>query len=294
MPSREIGWEVGSPFLLAHGLGHNECTWFPLFLVCYFHHERDGDIPHSHNQSHTMDGIAIGSLPTLNALLVYNPQTKHYYEPGSYHLNPYWLPSSVYPNLKYNGGLFCSLYCDKNPPVEEPFPLGTRVERLDWTTNIILAGTVMGMIPLSTDSSGSQVYHFFDNGTSASIPLDEKPSLIPLPPVLVLAPEDSSQDPIHLSFLPSYLSTVELRMNTMVLTTKGFLLANLAGPTVLVLRHTSRRRWRIGASTFPIYLLRGWISAQRGFLLLAMLCTCFSAHLLLCSLPLLLLRLIRW
>jgi hypothetical protein len=27
------------PFFLAHGVGHDERTWFPLFLVCYFHHE---------------------------------------------------------------------------------------------------------------------------------------------------------------------------------------------------------------------------------------------------------------
>jgi hypothetical protein len=84
-----------------------------------------------------------------------------------------------------------------------------------------------------------------------SIPSNEMPSLIPPPPVAVLAPKDSSQD-LHLSFLPSYLSTVESRINTTVSTTKDSLLANLAGPIVLVLRYISRRRWRIGASTFPI------------------------------------------
>jgi hypothetical protein len=90
---------------------------------------------------------------------------------------------------------------------------------------------------------------------------------------------------LHLSFLPSYLSTVESRMNTTVRTTKDSLLANLVGPTILVLRHISRRRWRIGASTFPICLLHGWISAQRGFLFRATSCTHFSAHPLLCHLP---------
>ncbi len=62
---------------------------------------------------------------------------------------------------------------------------------------------------------------------------------------------------LHLSFLPSYLSTVESHMNTMVRTTKDSLLANLAGPTILVLRHISRRRWRIGVSIFPICLYLG-------------------------------------
>ncbi len=90
--------------------------------------------------------------------------------------------------------------------MKEPFPLGTLAERLDWTTNMILAETIID-IPLLIDSSGSQVYQIpFDNGTSASIPLNVMPSLIPPPPlVLVLAPEDSSQDPSS-SLLPPFLS----------------------------------------------------------------------------------------
>jgi len=67
----KFGGKLASPFLLVHGSGHDECTWFPLFSVCYFHHERGGDIPRSHCQSHTLDGIAIGRSPTSNALLVY-------------------------------------------------------------------------------------------------------------------------------------------------------------------------------------------------------------------------------
>jgi hypothetical protein len=82
----KLGGKLASPFLLAHGMGHNERTWFLLFLVCYFHHAWDGDIPCSHNQSHTMDGIAIGCSPTSNALLVYNPRTTCNYEPDSYSL----------------------------------------------------------------------------------------------------------------------------------------------------------------------------------------------------------------
>ena len=85
----KFGGELASPFLLVHGSGHDEQTWFPLFSVCYFHHERNGDIPRSHCQSHTMNGIAIGHSPTSNALLVYNPRTKRYYEPDSYRLDPY-------------------------------------------------------------------------------------------------------------------------------------------------------------------------------------------------------------
>ncbi len=78
----KFGGKLASPFLLAHGVGHDECTWFPLFSVCYFHPVRDGDTSRLHTQSHTLDGIAIGHTPTSNALLVYNPRTKTYYEPG--------------------------------------------------------------------------------------------------------------------------------------------------------------------------------------------------------------------
>jgi hypothetical protein len=52
--------KLASPFLLVHGVSHDKHTWFPLFLLCYFHHDKDGGRTHSHNQAHTMDGIAVG------------------------------------------------------------------------------------------------------------------------------------------------------------------------------------------------------------------------------------------
>jgi hypothetical protein len=39
--------KLASPFLLVYESGHDEQTWFPLFSICYFHHEKDGDVPHS-------------------------------------------------------------------------------------------------------------------------------------------------------------------------------------------------------------------------------------------------------
>jgi hypothetical protein len=126
--------KLASPFLLVHSVGHDKRTWFPLFLVCYFHHNRDRDVAHSHSQAHTLDGIAIGHSPTSNALLVYNPRTKKYYKPDSYCLDPYRLPSSVYPSLTYNGSLFCLLYRDDNPFMEEKYPPGTHVECINPST----------------------------------------------------------------------------------------------------------------------------------------------------------------
>jgi hypothetical protein len=43
IPGKNSGL-LASPFLLVHGVGHDECTWIPLFLLCYFHHVQDGDI----------------------------------------------------------------------------------------------------------------------------------------------------------------------------------------------------------------------------------------------------------
>jgi hypothetical protein len=111
----------------------------------------------------------------------------------------------VYPSLNYDGGLFCSLFWDENVPVEELYPPGTRVERLDPATNMLLAGTVMD-IPLLTAPLGSTLYHvLFDNGTFASIPFAEMESLIPAPPLPSSTPMDSSSNGSS-SFLPPFLS----------------------------------------------------------------------------------------
>jgi hypothetical protein len=121
----KIHSRLASPFLLAHGIGQDERTWIPLFSVCFFHHDKDDPAKCSKHQAHTIDGIVIGRSPTSNALLVYNPCNKQYYEPDSYCINPYRLPSLVYQDIKYDGGLFCTLLCNDNPTMEEKYPPGT-------------------------------------------------------------------------------------------------------------------------------------------------------------------------
>jgi hypothetical protein len=187
-PGKHSG-HLASPFLLVHGVGHDKCTWIPLFSLCYFHHVRNGNQKRSKHQAHTMDGIVIGRSPTSNALLVYNPRNKQYYELDSYCLDSYCLLTSIYPDAKYNGGLFCSLVCDNNPTMEEKYPTGTRVEQMNPSTHMLLAGTVMD-IPILIDDSAStcpppdRPYSIlFDNGTTALIPLSEMAGLIPPPPV---------------------------------------------------------------------------------------------------------------
>jgi hypothetical protein len=107
----KYGGRLTSPFLLAHGVGCVKRTWFTLFLLCYFNHNQDGNIPCSHNQSHKIDGFTIGRSPTSNALLV-----------DSYRLDPHRLPSSIYPQLSYNGGMFSYLMCDDNPAMKAAYP----------------------------------------------------------------------------------------------------------------------------------------------------------------------------
>ncbi len=106
-------WELALPFMLVHGvcLDWRTC-WLPLFSLCHFHHEKNSGASHSKSQAHTMDGILLGPWPTSNAILIYNPRNQNYYEPDSYCLDPYPLPSSVYPTIRYNGGLFVSLHWD--------------------------------------------------------------------------------------------------------------------------------------------------------------------------------------
>jgi hypothetical protein len=130
---------LASPFLLVHGVGNHVRTWKPLLSTCYFHHEKDGDQSRLKHQAHTMDGVIIGRSPTSNALLIYNPQNFQYYKPDSYCIDSYQLPGLVYPDMKYDGGLFCLLLPDENPSFEEKYPPGTRVECVDLATNMLIA-----------------------------------------------------------------------------------------------------------------------------------------------------------
>ncbi len=188
IPGKYSGW-LASPFLLVHSVGHDKRTWVPFFSLAYFHHKRDNNVQRSKHQAHTMDGIVIGHSPTSNAHMVYNPRNKKYYKPDSNCLDPYRLPSSAYPSIKYNGSLFVSLLCDNNSQFEEKYPSGTRIERIDPATNMLVSGTVMDIpfpvdISVSSEDSTNLPYTIlFDNGTTASIPLSQMATLIPPPSI---------------------------------------------------------------------------------------------------------------
>ncbi len=186
--------KLASPFMLIHGVRPDLKTWLPLFLLCYFHHDKYSNAPHSKNQAHTLDGIVIGRSSTLKALLIYNPQNQQYYEPDSYRLNSYRLPSLVYPSIVYNGGLFVSLHHDGSIPTSKPYPPGTWDMKTNPGTNVTLSGTMMD-IPLGPTTTPHYLIQF-DNGTTSSIPATKMQSLMPKPDIDIL---DSS----HL--LPPFL-----------------------------------------------------------------------------------------
>jgi hypothetical protein len=116
--------------------------------------------------------------------MVYNPRNKQYYEPDSYQIDSYRLPTLVYPDVKYDDGLFCYLLREENPSMEEKYPPGTRVEQIDPSTNILVGGTVMDIPQSQTmmESLAKPSYTIlFDNGTTSSVPLSEMASITPSP-----------------------------------------------------------------------------------------------------------------
>ncbi len=165
--------------MLVHGARPDPRTWLPLFLLCYFHHKKDNKASRSKLQAHTVDGIVLGRSPTSNAILVSNPQNQRFYKPDSYRLDPFCLPSSVYPTIRYDRGLFVSLHCNKVPIISEPYPPGTRVLDVNPTSGLTRASTI---IDIPFDSTKSPHYLIFlDNGTTRSVPAANMESLIQKP-----------------------------------------------------------------------------------------------------------------
>jgi hypothetical protein len=61
--------KLASPFMLVHGARPDPRTWLPLFLLCYFHHEKDSNASRSKLQAHTL-------VPSSSADLL--PLTQYY------------------------------------------------------------------------------------------------------------------------------------------------------------------------------------------------------------------------
>ncbi len=170
-----------------------------------------------------------------------------------------------------------SLFRDENLPTEEPFPPGTRVKRLDPSTNMLLAGMVMD-IPLSLDSSGSPSCQIlFNNGTSASIPLSEMASSIPVAPLPSLVPTDSSHDGSSTLLPPFLLVNSRITYEHNGAYHKGFLTCKSCGMYWFSFKtHVKKKSedWGVDLPNLP----HNWvISALRAFWFQAMERTHLSA-----------------
>ncbi len=111
----------------------------------------------------------------------------------------------------------------------------------------------------------------FDNGTSASIPLDDMASLIPSPPVLgdaLSTPSTNDDSSLLLPFLQigSRITYEHVREYH-----KGFLTRNTSGTYRFSFKHILRKSLKTGVWTFPTCLSLGLTYAQRVFCSRAML-----------------------
>ncbi len=247
--------------MLVHEKRPDTRTWLPLFSLCYFHHDKDSDASRSKHQAHTMDGIVVGCSSSSNAILVYNPRNQRYYEPDSYKLDPNYLPSSVYTNIVYDGGLFVSLHQDDTPQISEPYPPGTRVIETNPDNGVMRSGTVMD-IPLDPSSSPHYLV-LFDDGTSTLVTASNMPSLIHKPTVNV-------SDTSHL--LPPFVcKNSKILFNQMGDSIKVISLSRMTGPTALATSLIQTRNMQNGVCPCPILLLLGMTCASTELFLLQLI-----------------------
>ena len=92
--SAEVNGKLTTSFELVHHVPPDTRTWFPLFSIVYFYKKTDKDQDRTTFQSNAMIGIAVGRSTKTNALSVYNPTTKQYYESEIYKFDPSRLPSN--------------------------------------------------------------------------------------------------------------------------------------------------------------------------------------------------------
>ena len=149
MTPGNMSGKITTPFELVHRVAPDVRTWIPLFSIVYFHlNNTDGDA--ASFDSDAMIGIAVGRSDKTNGLKVYNPSTKNYYEPYSYKFDPSRRPSSEWPRIQYDGGLYVDLYHDSHHNnVPEPYPPGTpfKLSREDGS----FVNAIVSSIPVRTE-----------------------------------------------------------------------------------------------------------------------------------------------
>ena len=120
VPGR-LGRKLTTPFKLVYGQKPDSKTWFELFSIGYFKHNKDNKEVRSNTEDQLLEGIAIGRDDRTNTIVFYNPITKSYYCPPAFRLDEGHFPANSFPSMKYDGGLTYGSYCDHTDPIPEPF-----------------------------------------------------------------------------------------------------------------------------------------------------------------------------
>jgi hypothetical protein len=108
--SAKVHGKLTMPFELVHRTPPNTRTWFPLFSIIYFYKDSDKDKDCTSFHSKTIIGITIRQSTKTNALSIYNPITKQYYDPDTYKFDPSRLPCTDFPaQSHYDGDLHTDL-----------------------------------------------------------------------------------------------------------------------------------------------------------------------------------------
>ncbi|KAL7547159.1 hypothetical protein ACHAWF_010477 [Thalassiosira exigua] len=168
-----LGKKLTTRFELVHGCKPDSKTWFELFSVGYFNHPKDGAQARSNVEDQSLDGIAVGRDDKSNTIIFYNPITKSYYHPQAFRLDESRLPATNFPaSIRYDGGLTCGLFRNRNDPVPEHFPPGTHVNVKRGTDTV--QGTIQRVpIPssllVSTAASNND-----DTSPSSYLAMDHK------------------------------------------------------------------------------------------------------------------------
>ena len=124
----QLGLKITTPFELVHNSKPDSKTWFELFSIGYFNHDKDNAESCSKFQAHTLDGIAVGRDDSSNSIIFYNPITSSYYRPPAFRIDESRLPVTNFTNsLPFDGGLTCGLLRNKTDPMHDPLPPGNRV-----------------------------------------------------------------------------------------------------------------------------------------------------------------------
>lgn len=149
--------KLTTPFELVHRVKPDGRTLFPLFSIVYFSLERkkkneddtDASGDGTNFTSHSQVGIAVGRSDKTNALRVYSPSTKTYYEPHTYKFDPSRRPSNEWPGqIQYDGGLYINLYRDSHNKVPEPYPPGMPFKLADDDGDLV--NVIVSALPVRT------------------------------------------------------------------------------------------------------------------------------------------------